>query len=170
MSKNATSVPVLDYNALFERIRVIWDTLRGQAARSVNTAHVCANWLIGREIVEREQGGYSRAEYGSEQLQTLSVRLSKEYGSGFSVTSLKYMRLFYLGFPDLLEIRHSVRDDSDSRLTLINAQIGHAVSDILTGADDSSWKPPANCTLVFPGHTTGHFSRFNAGKSEISTR
>lgn len=141
MSKKSANVPVLDANTLFGRIRVIWDTLRGQAARSVNTAHVCANWLVGREIVEEEQGGHARAEYGSEQLQILSARLSKEYGSGFSVTSLKYMRLFYLGFPDLLEIRHSVRDDSDNTLILSKMQIGHAVSDPLTGTDDSSWKP-----------------------------
>lgn len=141
MSKKSTSVPLLDENTLFERIRVIWDIMRGQAARSVNTAHVCANWLVGREIVEEEQGGHARAEYGSEQLQTLSARLSKEYGSGFSVTSLKYMRLFYLGFQDLLEIRHALRDESDDTLILSKIQIGHAVRDLLTGTDDSSWKP-----------------------------
>ena len=42
---------------LLARIRHIWESARTQAARSVNTAHVCANWLIGQQIVEAEQGG-----------------------------------------------------------------------------------------------------------------
>ena len=49
---------------LYERIRLIWEFARTQAARSVNSIHVCANWLIGREIVEEEQRGENRAEYG----------------------------------------------------------------------------------------------------------
>jgi hypothetical protein len=51
--------------ALLQRIRLIWETARSQAARAVNTAHVCANRLIGQQIVEAEQGGTERAEYGS---------------------------------------------------------------------------------------------------------
>ena len=45
---------------LLARIRHIWESARTQAARSVNTAHVCANWLIGQQIVEAEQGGAKR--------------------------------------------------------------------------------------------------------------
>jgi len=48
--------------ALFDRVRSIWEESRSLAARSVNTAHVCANWLIGREIVEEEQAGKERAD------------------------------------------------------------------------------------------------------------
>lgn len=80
-----------------------------QAARSVNTAHVCANWLIGQQIVEAEQRGVKRAGYGLALLKTLSVKLSGEYGSGFSVSALQYMRGFYLGYPDLLTKQHAVR-------------------------------------------------------------
>ena len=65
---------------LLGRIRLIWESARAQAARSVNTAHVCANWLIGQQIVEAEQGGARRATYGKALLQTLSTRLSQEYG------------------------------------------------------------------------------------------
>ena len=46
---------------LLARIREIWDSARTQAARSVNTAHVCANWLIGQQIVQAQQGGERRA-------------------------------------------------------------------------------------------------------------
>jgi len=49
---------------LLRRIRKIWESARSQAARSVNTAHVCANWLIGEQIVQAEQGGAKRAGYG----------------------------------------------------------------------------------------------------------
>jgi len=99
---------------LLQRIRQIWESARSQAARSVNSALVQANWLIGKQIVETEQGGKSRAAYSSRLLETLSESLEKEYGSGFSVTVLKYMRMFYLGYPELLEIRHAVRDESAS--------------------------------------------------------
>ena len=94
---------------LLARIRDIWESARTQAARSVNTAHVCANWLIGQQIVEAEQGGAKRAGYGKALLKELSVQLSGEYGDGFSVSSLQYMRGFFLGYPDLLAKQHAVR-------------------------------------------------------------
>jgi len=81
---------------LLTRIRQIWDAARVQAARSVNSAHVCANWLIGQQIIEAEQGGAERAEYGTQLLKNLSEQLTKHYGSGFSLSALKYMRIFYL--------------------------------------------------------------------------
>ena len=94
---------------LLARIRQIWESARTQAARSVNTAHVCANWLIGQQIVQAEQGGQRRAGYGKALLKTLSTQLASEYGSGFSVSALQYMRGFFHGYPDLLAIQHAVR-------------------------------------------------------------
>lgn len=95
---------------LINRIREIWDNARQQAVRSVNSAHVCANWLIGKQIVEAEQGGEQRAEYGKQLLNTLSKQLTEEYGNGFSTSSLKYMRLFFLSYPNLLAKSHALRD------------------------------------------------------------
>ena len=109
---------------LLARIRHIWESARTQAARSVNTAHVCANWLIGRQIVEAEQRGAKRAAYGQGLLESLSKQLSADYGDGFSLSALKYMRLFFLGYPELLVNRHAVGDLSDSALA-----IRHAVRD-----------------------------------------
>ncbi len=100
-----------DDTALLGRIREIWESARTEAARSVNSAHVRANWLIGRQIVDAEQKGARRAAYGARLLESLSVALSGEYGTGFSVTSLKYRRLFFLGYPELLPIRHAPRDE-----------------------------------------------------------
>jgi predicted nuclease of restriction endonuclease-like (RecB) superfamily len=96
---------------LLARIRQIWESARTQAARSVNTAHVCANWLIGQQIVQAEQGGRRRAGYGEALLKTLSAQLAGEYGTGFSVSALQYMRSFFLGYPDLLANQHAVRVD-----------------------------------------------------------
>lgn len=95
---------------LIIRIREIWESARQQATRSVNSAHVCANWLIGKQIVEAEQGGEQRAEYGKALINSLSKQLTDEYGNGFSVSSLKYMRLFFLGYPLLLTKSHALRD------------------------------------------------------------
>jgi hypothetical protein len=94
---------------LLERIRLIWQSAQSAAVRSVNSAHVCANWLIGRQIVEAEQGGSQRAEYGRQLLESLSKALATEYGGGFSVSALRYMRLFYLGYPNLIAIHHAPR-------------------------------------------------------------
>jgi len=98
---------------LITRIRDIWEASRQQAVRSVNSAHVCANWLIGKQIVEAEQGGEQRAEYGKALIVSLSKELTDEYGSGFSVSALKYMRLFFLTYPLLLTKSHALRDQLD---------------------------------------------------------
>ena len=114
-----TAVPA--QTELLARIRHIWESARTQAARSVNTAHVCANWLIGQQIVEAEQGGAKRAAYGKALLKALSEQLSGEYGAGFSVSALQYMRSFFLGYPQLLAKQHAVR------VVLDVEQIQHAV-------------------------------------------
>jgi predicted nuclease of restriction endonuclease-like (RecB) superfamily len=95
---------------LLGRVRTIWESARVQVVRSVNTAHVCANWLIGQQIIEAEQGGERRADYGKALLVGLSRELSAEYGDGFSVSALKYMRLFYQIYPELMPIGHALRD------------------------------------------------------------
>ena len=57
---------------------------------------VHAYWLIGREIVEEEQAGEARAEYGERLIAAFSKRLTARYGMGFSMTNLQYFRQFYL--------------------------------------------------------------------------
>lgn len=75
---------------------------------------VRANWLIGRQVVEAQQAGAGRAEYGEELVANLSRALKAEYGTGFSVSGLKYMRAFYLAYPDFLAIRHALRGQYSS--------------------------------------------------------
>ena len=78
---------------------------RQKAYSAINTAMVEAYWLIGRRIVEEEQGGTSRAEYGKQILKELSAELTKEFGKGFSVGSLYYYRQFYTTFPEIFATR-----------------------------------------------------------------
>lgn len=119
---------------LLLRIRQIWEAARTQAARSVNTAHVCGNWLIGQQIVEAEQGGEKRAGYGQALLRGLSRDLAAEYGSGFSVSALQYMRAFFLAYPVLLENQHAVRVDSGR-----GNEIQHALR--VKSEPPGEWKP-----------------------------
>jgi predicted nuclease of restriction endonuclease-like (RecB) superfamily len=108
--------------------------------RSVNSAHVAANWLIGQQIVEAEQGGTDRAAYGTRLLETLSAQLASEYGSGFSVSAPRYMRQFYTEYPDLLQIHHAVRDESAH-----GAESSQMLESALRSASDGGagpdWKP-----------------------------
>jgi len=87
---------------LYQRIRQILESARSTAARSVNTVHVVANWLIGREIVEAEQKGKWRAEYGEEVLKDISGRLQTEFGGGYSIDNLELFRRFYREYPNLI--------------------------------------------------------------------
>lgn len=88
--------------ALLGRVLDIVQAARTQAARSVNTAQVVANWLVGREIVEDEQQGKRRAGYGARVLAELSLRLTAALGRGYSVDSLEAFRQFYIDYPLLI--------------------------------------------------------------------
>jgi DUF1016 N-terminal domain len=87
---------------LFDRVREILESARVNVARTVNTTQVVANWLIGREIVEEEQRGKKRADYGHKALADLSARLGREYGRGYSVDSLEAFLQFYLDYSRLI--------------------------------------------------------------------
>ena len=87
---------------LYGRIRGILESARAGLARTVNSAQVATNWLIGREIVEDEQHGRRRAGYGAKVLSELSARLSREFGRGYSVDNMEAFRRFYLEYPRLI--------------------------------------------------------------------
>ena len=101
MSKLAsTEIPAPKPDALFGRVAAILDQARGNVVRAVNTQMVLAYWLIGREIVQELQGGEERAAYGKQVVETLSARLTEQYGKGFSAQTLWKFRLFYQAFSD----------------------------------------------------------------------
>lgn len=86
-------------DTLLDTISQIIDQSRQLVKQTVNTAMVQCYWQIGQLIVEHEQHGENRAEYGKQQLKTLSAQLTKRFGKGFDVTNLRKMRAFYLTFP-----------------------------------------------------------------------
>lgn len=94
--------PVSPQSRLYDRIREILESARTSVVRSVNTAQVVANWLIGREIVEEQQQGKERAGYGEALLADLAKRLTEQFGRGWSVRQLEYCRSFYLAYPALI--------------------------------------------------------------------
>ena len=95
-----------------DRVVSILEQARANVARSVNSNMVIAYWLVGREVVVALQGGEDRAEYGERLLGELSEQLTKRFGRGFSVTNLRYFRLFYQAFSDRRpEIHHSTSDE-----------------------------------------------------------
>lgn len=89
---------------LYHDIKRILESARAKAYSAVNFAMVEAYWNIGKSIVEK-QGGEERAEYGVGLLKSLSERLTKEFGKGFTEANLKNMRQFYLSFPNSYALR-----------------------------------------------------------------
>jgi len=90
----------------YAQIKDILEQARQRVYKNVNFEMVKAYWEIGKRIVE-EQGGEERSEYGAQLIEELSVRLTKDYGKGFTPTNLRYMRQFYLRFP----IHHTLCDE-----------------------------------------------------------
>ncbi|MCL2178141.1 MAG: PDDEXK nuclease domain-containing protein [Proteobacteria bacterium] len=88
-----------DYAGIHGSIVALLEQARHAAARSVNTLMTASYWEIGRRIVEFDQGGKERADYGKALLQRLSVDLTTRFGRGFGVDNLEQMRLFYLTYP-----------------------------------------------------------------------
>jgi len=80
---------------VYDRIRKILESARSKAIRVVNSEMILAYWSIGREIAEEEQKGKKRADYGAYLLRSISDRLTRDFGEGFSEQSLRNMRQFY---------------------------------------------------------------------------
>ena len=108
---NDDSLPAI-YDAALTDVADILDSARRASARSVNSIMTAAYWLVGRRIVEYEQGGEARAEYGAELIRRLSVDLTERYGRGFSPRNLRQMRAFYLDW----QIRQTVSAESASEI------------------------------------------------------
>lgn len=123
---------------LFAQISDVIEQSRAMIKQTVNTAMVQAYWHIGRLIVEFEQNGNARAEYGKAQLQTLSVQLTEKFGKGFDVSNLRRMRLFYITFPKQDAVRLELSwthyrtllrlENKDARLWYMNESINQGWS------------------------------------------
>lgn len=96
------------YDALLTDVGRLLDEGRRAAVRSVNQALVQTYWLVGRHIVEFEQAGQEKADYGSNLLDRLSRDLTERYGKGFSRSNLSYIRQFYLKYPIRETVSHEL--------------------------------------------------------------
>ena len=90
----------------YNEIKNILNMARNKVYKTANFAMVEAYWNIGKSIIE-EQGGNEKAEYGTGLLKELSKQMTQDFGKGFTVTNLKYMRQFYLTFPN----GHALREE-----------------------------------------------------------
>lgn len=139
-SQELTVISVAREVPLVDRVANILDQARGNVVRAVNSNMVIAYWLIGREIVQALQGGEDRADYGRRLLEDLSSHLTRRYGRGFSVTNLKYFRLFFQAY--------STR----------SPEIRHKACDELGGASDGAVLSDLEASLAAGGDTGGFSS------------
>lgn len=105
MTKNLTKASKPDssldvhYNSILGEISKIIDEARKSASRSVNCVITAACWLVGWRIVEFEQSGKKRAEYGTALIEKLAGDLTQRFGQGFSRQNIQLMRSFYIVYP-----------------------------------------------------------------------
>ena len=126
---------------LFDRVAAILEEARTSVVRTVNTRMVIAYWLIGREIVQAEQGGRPRAGYGDTLLEDLSRRLTARYGRGYSAANLKNFRQFHLVYTDRHPaIHHEARGELQSAANE-PAAIRYLSSSELPGAETRKSAP-----------------------------
>jgi hypothetical protein len=97
-AKGIVPVAAADYVRLVTDISVLLEGARRTAARAVNSVLTATYWEIGRRIVEHEQGGKERAEYGEVLMERLAQDLLARQGRGFSKQGLYKMRAFYQGW------------------------------------------------------------------------
>lgn len=111
--KMSTEIMIAQYNdqaysELVNHITNLWTDAKADAIIAVNTHLLDANWRTGQYIVEFEQKGQARAEYGRQLLVNLSKDLTIRCGRGFSRSNLTYMRKFYLAFPKSETLSHKL--------------------------------------------------------------
>ena len=119
------------YQNLIHQIGELFQSGRQRAIQSVNTVLVQTYWEIGRYIVEFEQQGNERAEYGTQLFERLSKDLTLQYGKGFSRSNLLYMRQLYLSFQISETLSHLLtwshyfeilKSDSDLEISFYSKQ------------------------------------------------
>lgn len=99
-------------NQLAQRISQLLTEARGRIVQSVNHTMVLTYYEIGRMIVHEEQSGNERADYGKQLIKTLSIKLTADFGKGFSQRNLEQMRQFYLVYSKAQTLSAEFEDDN----------------------------------------------------------
>lgn len=126
-------------NLLVNGLRSIVSKARSKAFAAVNYSLVERNWRIGQRIVEQEQNGASRAEYGKHVIEVASAALTEEFGKGFSETNIMNFKKFYLKFKELT-IPQTVSEE-------FKMQKQQTLSDELSSHFQKGQTPPAQFEL-----------------------
>ena len=130
------------YGDLMGGIAGVLEAARRTSARAVNAVMTATYWEIGRRIVEYEQGGKERAEYGEAVLVRLSDDLTSRYGRGFGVVNLSQMKKFYLLWPETPILQtSSEKSSSAGKSTTRSRTSGESGTEIVQ-------TPPAESTLT----------------------
>lgn len=104
---------------VIDDIRTIITRARNRAYQSINETLIRSNWEIGKRIVEEEQLGKQRADYGIQLIKSISQQLTTEFGSGYGVRNLAYFKQLYQYFPDWEILHTRVQNLSWSHLRCI---------------------------------------------------
>lgn len=107
---------------IFVDIKNIIELSRKKVISSINSTMTTTYFLIGKRIVEEEQGGEKRAEYGKRLIKNLSIKLTESYGKGFSETNLKQMKSFYLAYKKGQTLSDEFKLSYSHYLTLIRIE------------------------------------------------
>jgi len=132
MPKSKSGIPISKnalerYDNVLADISVLLEQARHASARTVNSIMTATYWQIGRRLVEYEQGGASRAEYGKAVLKRLAADLVKQFGRGFSERNLELMRQFYLGW-QISQTASAESQSSGEQLLIVPEPISQTVS------------------------------------------
>ncbi len=127
----------LQNQSVIDEIKRILTESREKVARTINNELLLAYWNIGRIIVENEQSGSQKAEYGKQLLKSLSKELTRELGKGFSVSNLQYMRRFYLDYVNQQTL--SVKLTWSHYCELLNVSNQNARSFYQQESSNSNW-------------------------------
>ena len=119
----------VQYQSIFGNVSSIIDVARQSAARSVNAIMTAAYWMIGQHIVEFEQSGEERAEYGTALVERLAIDLTERFGRGFSRQNIWQMRLFYQLYPPE-QILQTVSGESESSENLQTVSVESSLTSI----------------------------------------
>ena len=125
---------------LIAEVRNLIQSARRGVTSVVDTFQVMTNFEIGRRIVEHEQKGAKRAEYGAELVKELSARLTEEFGRGFSVVNLSNMRRFFLHWQERVRIFQSPTEKL--ALPPVKGLSGAGPSAIIQSVTEKSSAPP----------------------------
>jgi len=123
--KAILQTPSAEYGGLIGGIAELLEAARRTAARTVNALITATYWEIGRRIVEFEQGGEKRAEYGEALLQRLAQDLTARFGRGFRRSNLFQIRAFYLAYREIVQTP-SGQFTADEKVQTLSGQLSDA--------------------------------------------